>query len=227
MDKYVAFIPVRGGSKSIPLKNIKEIAGQPLVYWAIDAAVGAPQIDKVYICTDSDDIKVATEKYDNPDVAKLEVIGRSPETATDTASTESAMIEFAENYDFENIILIQATSPLITYKDLSNAIEKYEENKFDSLLSVVPQKRFIWKFNKDGSVSPENYDYENRPRRQEFDGFLVENGAFYITSRKRLLDTKCRLSGKIGCQEMSEKSYYEIDERSDWEIIEKILENNK
>jgi N-acylneuraminate cytidylyltransferase len=224
-DKYVAFIPVRGGSKSIPLKNIKEIAGQPLVYWTIDAAVNTPQIDKVYVSTDSDDIKRVVGEYDKENKQKIQVINRSPETATDTASTESAMIEFSENYDFENIILIQATSPLLTSKDLKEGIEKYEKGSFDSLLSVVPQKRFIWNYEKDKSVSPQNYDFNNRPRRQEFNGFLVENGAFYIISREDFLKTNCRLVGRIGCQEMDEKSYYEIDEPSDWEIIEKFLES--
>jgi N-acylneuraminate cytidylyltransferase len=226
-DQYVAFIPVRGGSKSIPLKNIKMIAGQPLVYWAVDAAVNTPQIDKVYISTDSKDIEKVIDEYDKPDVEKIEVIGRSPETATDNASTESAMLEFANNYDFENIILIQATSPLISSKDLKEAITKYENEDFDSLLSVVPQKRFLWNYNDDGSVSPQNYDYKNRPRRQDFDGFLVENGAFYIIGKEDFLRTKCRLTGRVGCQEMNEKSYYEIDEPSDWDIIEKILINTK
>jgi N-acylneuraminate cytidylyltransferase len=201
------------------------IAGQPLVYWAVDAAVNTPQISKVYISTDSEDIERVVAEYDKPDVEKVEVIGRSPETATDTASTESAMLEFAENYEFENIILIQATSPLISSKDLKEAITKYEEENYDSMLSVVPQKRFVWNYNDDGSVSPQNYDYKNRPRRQEFDGFLVENGAFYITKKKNLLNQKCRLSGRIGCYEMDEKSYYEIDDTHDWLIIEEVLKN--
>ena len=105
MDNYVAFIPVRGGSKSIPLKNIKEISGRPLVYWTIDAAVGCPNIDRVYVSTDSDRIKSAVESYINENGTgdKLVCIGRSAETANDTASTESAMLEFAGNYDFEHI----------------------------------------------------------------------------------------------------------------------------
>jgi N-acylneuraminate cytidylyltransferase len=225
-DKYVAFIPVRGGSKSIPLKNIKKIADQPLVYWTIDAAVNTPKIDKVYVSTDSEDIKRVVGEYSKKNKEKIEVIDRSPETATDTASTESAMIEFAENYDFENIILIQATSPLLTSKDLKEGIDKYEKGNFDSLLSVVPQKRFIWNYEDDGSIKPMNYDFNNRPRRQDFDGFLVENGAFYMISKEDFLKTKCRLVGRIGCQEMDEKAYYEIDEPSDWEIIEKVLESS-
>ncbi|MBR3229512.1 MAG: acylneuraminate cytidylyltransferase family protein [Bacilli bacterium] len=221
VDKFVAFIPVRSGSKSIPLKNIKNIAGRPLVYWTIDSAVECPYISKVYVATDGEEIKQAVENYDKDDKGKIIVISRSPETATDTASTESAMLEFAENYNFENIVLIQATSPLLESKDLTEAIQEYD--KYDSMLSVVEQKRFYWNYNEDGSVSPTNYDFNNRPRRQEFNGNLVENGAFYICSRKNLLKSKCRISGKIGCHVMSEKTYYEIDELDDWTIIESLI----
>lgn len=219
--KFVAFIPVRGGSKSIPLKNIKLLNGRPLVYWTIDAAVNCKYIDKVYVATDSSKIMDVVNHYDSDSYGKLEVISRSAETASDTASTESAMLEFAGNYDFENIVLIQATSPLLKSSDLDGAIEKYDN--FDSMLSVVAQKRFYWNYNDDGSVSPINYDFKNRPMRQQFNGNLVENGAFYICSKEDLLKTKCRLSGKIGCQVMDEKSFYEIDEPSDWEIIEQLL----
>lgn len=61
-----------------------------------------------------------------------------------------------------------------------------------------------------------------RPRRQEMEGYLVENGAFYITSKQALKKTKCRLSGKIGAYEMLEKTYFEIDEPSDWRIMEML-----
>ena len=133
------------------------------------------------------------------------------------------MLEFAHNYEFENIILIQATSPLLTTKDLAEGIRKHKSKKFDSILSGVLQKRFTWQKTKDGSVEPINYDYMNRPRRQNFDGYLVENGAFYITTKGNLLETKNRLYGRIGCQEMDEDSYYEIDEPSDWRVIEKLI----
>ncbi len=224
-DKFVAFIPVRGGSKSIPLKNIKKICGRPLVYWTIDAAVNCEFIDKVYVATDSDKIMEVINNYDKDAKGKLLAISRSVENANDTASTESAMLEFANSYDFENIVLIQATSPLLKSSDLDEAIKKYPD--FDSMLSVVEQKRFYWNFNPDGSVSPSNYNFNKRPRRQEFAGNLVENGAFYICTKKDLLNTKCRLSGKVGCHIMDENSFYEIDEPSDWEIIEKLLKNTE
>ena len=223
-DKFVAFIPVRGGSKSIPLKNIKPINGRPLVYWVIDAAVHSKDIDKVYISTDSPEIEKAVADYKATEGGcdKLSCIGRAAHTATDTASTESAMLDFADHYDFEHIILIQATSPLLTSKHLDEAISTYRKGENDSLLSVVRQKRFVWEETAEGA-RPLNYDYLNRPRRQEFDGYLVENGAFYITTKKLLLESSCRMSGKVGAYEMEEETYFEIDEPSDWLIIENLM----
>lgn len=224
MRKYVALIPARGGSKSIPLKNIKKIAGKPLVYWTIEAAINCTKVDKVYLSTDSVKIIDAAKIIKSE---KFETIGRSPENATDTASTESVMLEFANSHDFENIILIQATSPLLTSKELEEAIAVFEDSKADSLLSVVEQKRFIWKKSSDYFVKPLNYDPLNRPRRQNFEGYLVENGAFYITSKKLLQDTKCRISGNIAYYKMPEETYYEIDEPVDWEIIENLLSSRE
>ncbi len=226
----VAFIPVRGGSKSIPLKNIRPISGRPLVYWTVRAACGCSAIDRVYVATDSDKIRETVESFQRGVEAKLfskvEVIGRSAESASDTASTESAMLEFAEQYDFDNIVLIQATSPLLTAEDLDRGFEAYAKEGTDSVLSVVRQKRFHWAEDAEGVAYPTNYDVYHRPRRQEFDGYLVENGAFYICSKEDLLRTKNRVSGRIRAVEMNEDTFFEIDEPSDWVIIEALMKKN-
>lgn len=219
----VAFIPVRGGSKSIPLKNIKSICGQPLVYWAVKAANNCKFIDKVFVATDSEQIEAVVEDFG---FSKTKVIGRSVQSATDTASTEFAMLEFAEKYDFDNIVLIQATSPLLTSGDLERGFMVFNEEDTDSVLSVVPQKRFYWEYAPDGTVYPVNYDVDSRPRRQDFKGCLTENGAFYITSRIRLLESRNRISGRIKAVEMGEDSFFEIDEPDDWNIIEKLMQKN-
>lgn len=223
-SKRVAFIPVRGGSKGIPNKNIKKIAGKPLVYWAIDAALTSRVFDEVYISTDDSEIKSVINRHPHSD--KLKVVTRSAETATDNASTESAMIEFAEAVEFKYITLIQATSPLLKGNDLKEGLKQFlADKKTDSMLSVCRQERFIWNEGPYGYCEPQNYDPNNRPRRQDFDGFLVENGAFYITSKQNLLDTGSRLSGNISCYEMAPESYYELDELSDWKIIEALLQH--
>lgn len=223
----VAFIPVRGGSKSIPLKNIKTLAGKPLVYWAAKAACTNPGIDKVYIATDSGKIRDTVKSFQTGPggeiFQKLEVIGRSAQSAGDTASTESAMLEFAARHEFDNIILIQATSPMLLSEDLTRGIEAFAQAGTDSVLSAVRQKRFLWEGCGGGFVKPANYDVHSRPRRQEFEGFLVENGAFYITSRQALLKSGNRVSGNIRAVEMDEGSYFEIDEPGDWAIVENLM----
>lgn len=223
----VAFIPVRGGSKSIPLKNIKELAGKPLVCWVLEAACSCGRIDRVYVATDSSQIKDTIEHYFKENKfsgsQKIEIIGRSEETATDDASTESAMLEFAKNYQFSNIALIQATSPLLRGEDLKKGFQILESVGTDSVLSVVRQKRFLWEVDEQGRAASLNYNIFQRPRRQDFDGYLVENGAFYITSRADLLRTQNRISGNIKVVEMDEDTFIEIDEPADWQAVEKIL----
>jgi len=218
--RYIAFIPVRAGSKSIPLKNIREIAGRPLVHWTMRAADECATIDTVVVSTDSPEIEAAVSAFGSP---KVTVHRRSPESATDTASTEQVMLEYArEHDDFDAMVLIQATSPLLVAEDLSRGIERFESGEFDSLLSVVRQKRFLWA-EKNGRAEALNYDAACRPRRQEFEGFFAENGAFYIVTRSGLLESRCRLTGRIGLVEMDEASYYEIDEPSDWAIVDGLL----
>lgn len=228
----VAFIPVRGGSKSIPLKNIKPICGKPLVYWTVKAACECEAIDAVYVATDSERIRDTVESFcagrdaEAEMFRKTRVIDRSAESASDTASTEFAMLEFARKYDFDNIVLVQATSPLLTADDLSRGFALFAEEGTDSVLSVVPQKRFNWAVDESGAAAPSNYDVYHRPRRQEFDGYYVENGAFYITSKADLLRSGNRVSGNIRAVPMSEDTFFEIDEPGDWIIIEALMKKN-
>lgn len=224
--KKVAFIPLRGGSKGIPQKNIKKIAGKPLVYWVLEAALQSGVFEEIYVSTNDPNIQRVVHQH--PSAEKFIVISRSSETATDIASTESAMIEFAQNYEFDEIILIQATSPLLNGKHLKEACEAFSKSKdANSLLSVCRQERFIWQEDSTGFVKPYNYNPVNRPRRQDFEGFLVENGAFYITKREALLSTGSRISGNIICYEMPSETYFELDDPTDWIILESYLNKKK
>ncbi len=224
----VAFIPAREGSRSIPLKNIKPFCGEPLIYWTTKAACECKYFDIVYISTDSEIIRTAINRFaDKPPFSdKVQIINRSAESASDIAPTELAMMEFAENYDFENIALIQATSPLLTANDLNGGFDLFSTDSTDSVLSVVRQHRFLWRQNEDGYASSPNYDFIHRPRRQEFNGYLMENGAFYITSKENLLRSGSRISGKIRAYEMCEESAYEIDTPSDWIVVEELMKKN-
>ena len=220
MERIIAFIPVRGGSKSIPLKNIKPFCGKPLVYWSILALQKSEKIDEIIIATDSEEIKNTVEKFY---FDKVKIYGRSEENAGDSASSESVMLEYINcaNLNEEwTFILVQATSPLTETKHLNEALEVYVSGKYDSMLTCVRHYRFFW--NSDGTSK--NYDYENRPRRQIFKGELMENGAFYINRVGNILKNKNRLSGKIGIYEMPEYTGFEIDEPDDWFIMENLMQ---
>ena len=214
-----AFIPVRGGSKSIPLKNIKLFCGKPLVCWNIEALENCTEIDEIVVATDSDKIE---ETVTACNYKKTKIYRRSAENACDTASTESVMLEYinyAKMSDNQTFMLVQATSPLTQTQHFSEAMQLYRSGKYDSILTCVRNYRFFW--NADGTSM--NYDYRNRPRRQNFDGMLMENGAFYINSVKNILVSGNRLSGKIGIYEMPEYTATEIDEPDDWIILEKLM----
>lgn len=217
--KTIAFIPVRGGSKSIPLKNIKSFCGKPLVCWNIEALEACPEVDEVIVATDSDDIWNTVEKQH---YHKTKLYRRSAENACDTASTESVMLEYI-NYaklPKDNIfMLVQATSPLTETKHFSEALQMYTKNEYDSIITCVRNYRFFW--NEDGTSM--NYDYMNRPRRQNFSGMLMENGAFYINMVGNIFSNGNRLGSKIGIYEMPEYTAMEIDEPDDWIILENLM----
>ena len=218
----IVFIPVRGGSKSIPLKNIKILNGKPLVYWTIKAAFEAKSVDKIIVATDSEEIKSSVLSFG---FDKVEIYNRDVENAQDTSSTESVMLEYIKKSSLQGndkFILIQATSPLIKSKYINEMIDKLENSDADSIFSVVREKQFHWIETENG-VRPINYDYKNRPRRQEFQGILAENGACYINSVKNILENECRISGKIITYEMPTETVYEIDEENDWIIVENLL----
>lgn len=219
MDKHIAIIPLRKGSKGITGKNRKKLLGRPLYSWVLHEALES-NLSKVYLYTDDQEIILqASEEYRQS--GKLKIIEREPADATDTATTESAMIAFVAKIDsdFDTITLLQATSPLTRCEDINASIRKIESGKCDSVISFVEEKRFIW----DREGNSINYDYKNRPRRQDFEGLLVENGAIYTTLKQQFQDSGLRIGGRIDHILMPADAYFEVDEEEDFVVIESLL----
>ena len=211
----IAFIPARGGSKSIPEKNIKTFCGKPLIFWNL-SSLQESNIDEIIVATDSLKIKEVVNSFN---FSKVKVYERSTENAQDTSSTESVMLEYINSTnlsDGDTFILVQATSPFTQTKHFNEGLNLF--NKHDSVLSCCQSKRFSWQNGK-----ALNYDIYNRPRRQDFQGTLIENGAFYISSVSSIKETKNRISGKIGIYQMPEYTYTEIDEPADWIVAESLM----
>ena len=130
----IGFIPARGGSKSIPMKNIQLMNGKPLIYWSALALQECIDVDVFYVATDSGEIRDVVLNFG---FDKLKVYNRSSDTAQDTSSTESVMLEFIEKENLNNedtFVLVQLTNPFIKSSWLSEAFLQYQTA--DSLLSA-------------------------------------------------------------------------------------------
>lgn len=211
----IAFIPARGGSKSIPEKNIKSFCGKPLIYWNLKE-LQKSEVDKVIVATDSEKIKSVVNSFG---FSKVNVYDRQEENSKDSSSTESVMLEYINKIDLsesETFLLVQATSPFTQKNHFNEGLELFK--KHDTVLSCCLSKRFSWRNGK--SL---NYDVCNRPRRQDFEGTLIENGAFYISSVADIKKTNNRISGDIATYKMPEFTYTEIDEPEDWIVAESLM----
>ncbi|WP_425236305.1 cytidylyltransferase domain-containing protein [Ulvibacterium sp.] len=222
MSKSIGFIPLRKNSKGIPGKNKKKLLGRPLFTWVLTEAIFS-NLDEVFIFTDDLEIIDYVNTHFNWST-KVKCLERSSENASDTSSTEAAMLEFCDKVEtnFDIFCLLQATSPLTQRTDINRGLEKLKKEKLDAVLSVVNTHRFTW--SKGGK--PLNYDFRSRPRRQDFEGLLIENGALYCSTKPALLASKNRLSGEIGIIEMSEDTLVEIDSETDWQVVEQLLISN-
>jgi len=224
LSNIVSIIPARGGSKGVPDKNIKPLAGIPLIAHTINASKQSQYIQRTIVSTDSEKIANIARYYGS------EIIMRPDNLALDETPTEPVIghvldvLSKKENYYPEHIILLQPTSPLRTTEDIDNAIKKYNSDFCDSLLSVCSSHAFIWK-NEDGFGAPINYDFRKRPRSQEMHQYR-ENGAIYIFKRDLFLAKSNRLGGKISLYEMEEGRSVEIDTAFDFILVEHFLNNS-
>jgi YrbI family 3-deoxy-D-manno-octulosonate 8-phosphate phosphatase len=217
----VAIIPLRKGSKGIPGKNKKKLLGRPLFSWTLYEAAKS-KLDSVYIFTDDQEIIDYIEN-EYAWLNKVKTMKRSIESATDTASTETAMIEFVSKLDvqFDTLTLIQATSPLLTAEHINSSIDAVSKSDFDSTLTVSPFKRFFWSENGEAL----NYDFLSRPRRQELSNDYVENGACYTITSEYWNKQQNRLGGRIKPIIMPDDTLIEIDEPHDFLLIEQLLKS--
>ncbi|KAM9836317.1 N-acylneuraminate cytidylyltransferase A isoform 1-T1 [Aulostomus maculatus] len=213
-----ALILARGGSKGIPLKNIKMLAGVPLIGWVLRAAVDSDVFDSVWVSTDHEKIESVAAAWG------AKVHRRSPEVSRDSSTSLETIQEFARlNPEVDVICNIQATSPCLHPFHIKEALESIMLHGFDSVFSVVRRHQFRWQETKKGSgefTKPLNLDPANRPRRQDWDGELCENGSLYFTTRDLVVNQGLLQGGKVSYYEMLPEYSVDIDVDIDWPVAE-------
>uniref|UniRef100_A0A6J0VDE1 N-acylneuraminate cytidylyltransferase n=1 Tax=Pogona vitticeps TaxID=103695 RepID=A0A6J0VDE1_9SAUR len=212
-----ALILARGGSKGIPLKNIKLLAGVPLIGWVLRAAVDSGVFQSIWVSTDHDEIEKVAKHFG------AQVHRRSSEVSKDSSTSLDAIVEFLQYHDEVDIIgNIQATSPCLHPTDLIRVAKVIREDGFDSVFSVVRRHQFRWSEIKKGVCEvtvPQNLNPAKRPRRQDWDGELYENGSFYFAKRA-LIEKGYLQGGKMAYYEMRAEHSVDIDVDIDWPIAE-------
>ena len=221
MSKTLAVIPARGGSKSIPRKNVRLIGGKPLLAHSIEHALRARAVSRVVVSTDDPAIAAVARRHG------AEVIDRPAEISGDTDSSESALLHVmdhlrdVEGYEPDLVVFLQATSPLRRPEDVQAAIETLEREGADSLFSACPAHGFVWRLH-EGQLRPMTYDYHSRPRRQDIGEDLVENGSIYAFRPRILREHNNRLGGKVAVYRMDPLDSFQIDEPGDFERMERL-----
>jgi len=216
----ISIIPARGGSKSIPKKNLVDFIGEPLILKTITQAQNSFNINRTIVSTDDKEIKdIALER-------KAEVIDRPKEISGDLATTESALLhvldtlKIKENYIPDLVVLLQITSPLRKKTDIDLAIEQLITTKADSLISGSKFEDFLFWEHKEDTWEAVNYNPDNRGRRQDRNPQFVENGSIYVFKPDILYKFNNRIGGKMIVYEMEFWQSWQIDAYEEIELLE-------
>tara|TARA_X000000950_G_C13918412_1_gene662107 strand:+ start:2002 stop:2646 length:645 start_codon:yes stop_codon:yes gene_type:complete len=206
--KIVSLIPARKGSKGIPNKNLINLCGKPLIYYSIKASKRS-LVNETWVSSDSDKILKISKNFG------AKTLKRPLKLSGDSATSETALLHFANSIDFDILVFIQCTAPLIKSKDINQGIKKMR--KFDSVVSISETSQMFWDEN--GPL----YNIKKRTRRQNSVKRYLETGSFFITSKKNLLKYKNRLSGKIGFVKIPKVRSFDIDGYEDLKIVKTII----
>ena len=226
MSKNICIIPLRSKSKEVKNKNIKLIKGLPLCMYVLKTAINSGIFSEVVVASDSINYFRKIKKFSKKislDLKNVSFFVRSKKSSTDISPTEEVIKEvLIEKKFFKYCYLIQATSPLIKIIDLKKGEKLLYKKKCDSLFSSYESKKFIWR--KIGKkILPINYNFAQRPMRQNYLSNYVENGAFYAFSVKKFFTKKSRLFNKISTVIMPKERSLEIDSLEDFNNVQKLI----
>lgn len=220
-----AFIPARGGSRGIPRKNLAELAGKPLIAHAISQVQASQWIDHVFVNSEDEEIRSVAASYG------AEVISRPEEFLHDNSVQEvDRLLQWTigelegQGHTIDIGVLLYATSPLRQVETIDQAVGMVAEGGYDSVLSLFEDTTYLWRVDGD-TAAPTNYDPKTRgPRQKEHWNQWGENKAVYVFRRDLLMETGCRLGGRIGCVEMPKWRSVDIDKPEDLELVRKLFE---
>jgi len=227
--RVIAVIPARGGSKSIPGKNVRPLGGKPLLAWSIDVAKQVSEIDRIIVSTDDTEIGAVGRRHG------AEVYPRPEHLATDEALVIDALKDLIETLKAEGeipewIVLLEATCPLRTADDVRQCLTLVTQGGYDSVATFKDAElnpHRAWKLNEG---VPEVFIPGAIPwlPRQKLPKAYQLNGAVYVFRAAMLEnESKSLLQGKLGAVLMPRERSQDIDDSLDFKIVEALLQKEK
>lgn len=222
--KILAIIPARGGSKGVPRKNIRELAGKPLIAWTINEAKKSNYITQTILTSEDPEIIEVAKQYG----CEVPFVRPFALAQDDTPGIDPVLHAIEQCPGFDYVVLLQPTSPLRTVEDIDGCIEKALQYQADFCVSVTePEKSPYWMYQiNENEVMEPLLKLENIPsRRQDLQKVYALNGAVYVGKVDKLLLEKSFLTtNTLGYVMPSEKSF-DIDTFTDFKICEYLLLN--
>ena len=219
MNKCIAIIPARGGSKRIPRKNIKEFLGKPIIAYAIESALKSELFDEVLVSTDDKEIATIAKKYG----AKVPFF-RSSKNADDYATTFSVLEEVLTAYNsVTSAACIYPTAPFVTPDKLKQSQDLLRKNNFDTVFTAMkyghPIDRALQIDVTTGKIKIIDSSNMNT-RSQDLKNTYHDAGQLYFFNTAPILKAKSLWTNNTGAFIVDELEAQDIDTPTDWKLAE-------
>ncbi|MBK9313119.1 MAG: acylneuraminate cytidylyltransferase family protein [Acidobacteria bacterium] len=227
--RVLGIIPARGGSKGVPRKNLRNLAGKPLLEYTAEAALASTRLSRTILTTE--DLEIADagrqcgievpfmrpESLARDDTPMLPVIRHAVKTLEDSGDR------------FDAICLLQPTNPLRRPVDIDNCIRMLEEQDADSVVSMLPvpvefNPHWVWFSDSDGYLKIATGEEMPIPRRQDLPAAWHREGSVYVTRRDILVERNTFYGTKMIGYIMDPEKTVNIDTMEDWVRAEKLIE---
>jgi len=222
----VAIIPARGGSKGVPGKNIRLLAGKPLIAYTIEEAKKSKYIDRIIVSTDDKKIAYIANKYgaEVPFMRSVKFSGDNVSVIPDTVRYIVKELEKMK-YEIDMIVVLQPTSPLRKAKHIDEAVQKLIMTKADWIVSIseVDQHPFRMRTLANDKLLPFIKDKRMFMQRQDLPKVYIMNGAIYVTTPSVLVQKNCLFEKDFRGIVMDREAALDIDTEKDFFTAEAMM----
>lgn len=220
--EILGIIPARGGSKSLPRKNIKPLCGKPLIAYTIEAAQDSYFFGRLVVSTEDKEIAEVAKGYGVQVVKRPKKLARDKTLIQPVIEQVLEYLERTENYKPYGVVLLNPTSPLRTTEDINQTLQKFCGAGYETVFTVYPCHMCLWKEDNKGFLAA-SYDFIHKARRQDMPQEFAENGAIYAFTREYFQRTNRFIGGKMRWAVMPRSHSVDINNLLDFTIAEALM----